>query len=55
MLVGVLDQPLINTGFCENSCEASHFTEAVFKDVFEMSIVSQFGKKRALKNKFLWR
>ena len=53
MLVGVLDQPLINMGFRENSCEASHFTEAAFKGVFKILVVTQFGKKHALKNKLL--
>ena len=55
MLVGVLDLPIINMGFCANSCEVSHFTEAAFKDFLKISFVTQFGKKRALKNKFLWR
>ena len=44
MLVGVVDQPLINMGFRENSCEASHFTEATFKDVFKISFITQLGK-----------
>ena len=55
MLVGVLGLPLINMGFRVNSCEVSHFTEADFKDVLKISFVTQFEKKRALKNKFLWR
>ena len=55
MSVGVLDLPLINMGFRINPCEVSHFTEAAFKDVLKISFVTQFGKKLALKNKFLWR
>ena len=55
MSVGALSLPLINVGFRINSCEVSNFTEAALKDALKISFVTQFGKKRALKNKFLWR
>ena len=42
MLVGVLDLPFINIGFCVNSCEVSDFTEARFKDFQKKPFVTLF-------------